>query len=306
MDFQREFWLGNRGPVCNPSRIAVLPFANISPDPNDDYFADGLTEELIANLSLVPGLKVIARTSVTGYRKTEKKVATIGKELGVGTVVEGSVRRAANRIRVTVQVIDVATEEHLWTAKYDDDPRRHLRRPERDCEQGGEFVTWQLGRNQGARSGAPKPSETEAYLDFLQGQSLMWKPDEASLRRSIEHFQKAIRKDPGYARAYAGLSRAYIQLGNEGILSWLESIKLAKAAAEKAAALDPDLADAHLLLAEVAFMSDDIAGILDSEVRRALELNPNLSHAHAMLGNLAGSLQDSPNVPATGRGGVPG
>jgi adenylate cyclase len=276
--------------IRDPSRIAVLPFANISPDPNDDYFADGLTEELIANLSLVPGLKVIARTSVIGYRKTEKKVATIGKELGVGTVVEGSVRRAANRIRVTVQVIDVVTEEHLWTAKYDDD-LDDIFAVQSDI--AGKVASSLPGSLGGPKAPVPelqKPSETGAYLDFLQGQSLMWKQDEASLRRSIEHFQRAIQKDPTYARAYAGLSRAYIQLGNEGYLTWLDSIKQAKMSAEKAAALDPDLADAHVLLAEVAFMADDIAGILDFEVRRALELNPNLSHAHAMLGNLAGSL----------------
>ena len=100
------------------NRIAVLPFVNISPDPNDEFFADGLTEELIANLSLVKGLKIIARTSVMNYKKKEKNVSEIGKELGVGTIVEGSVRKAANRIRVTVQVIDVNTEEHLWASNY--------------------------------------------------------------------------------------------------------------------------------------------------------------------------------------------
>ncbi|MFZ1023453.1 MAG: adenylate/guanylate cyclase domain-containing protein, partial [Thermoplasmata archaeon] len=103
--------------LLDTNRIAVLPFVSMSPDPNDEYFADGLTEELIANLALVKGLKVIARTSVMEYKKKDKHVSEIGKELGVGTIVEGSVRKAANRIRVTVQVIDVATEEHLWASK---------------------------------------------------------------------------------------------------------------------------------------------------------------------------------------------
>jgi adenylate cyclase len=289
-------WMNNGGPVADESRsadknrLAVLPFANISPDPSDEYFADGLTEELIANLSLVPGLKVIARTSVIGYKKTEKSVATIGKELGVGTVVEGSVRRAANRIRVTVQVIDVATEEHLWTAKYDDDLDDIF------AVQGDiatKVATALPGGLKGEKSPMPelaKPRETEAYLLYLQGQALMWKTDEDSLRRSLEFFKKALQTDPTFARAYAGRARAYMGLGSENFMSWLESCDLGRAAAEKAIALDPGLAEAHGLRAEIAFMADETADVLDREVRRALELNPNLAQAHTILAALAGSL----------------
>ena len=276
--------------AADKNRIAVLPFANISPDPSDEYFADGLTEELIANLSLVPGLKVIARTSVTGYKKTEKTVAAIGKELGVGTVVEGSVRRSANRIRVTVQVIDVATEEHLWTAKYDDDLDDIF------AVQGDiatKVATALPGGLQIAKSPThelEKPTETEAYLLYLQGQSLMWKTDESSLRHSLEFFQKALKTDPTFARAYAGMARAYIGLGNEDLMSWLEACNFGRAAAERAIAIDPNLAEAHGLRAEIAFMADEPADVLDREVRRALELNPNLAQAHTILGALAGSL----------------
>ena len=281
---------GDGSGVLDPTRIAILPFANISPDSADEYFADGLTEELIANLSLVPGLKVIARTSVIGYRKTEKKVATIGKELGVGTVVEGSVRRAANRIRVTVQVIDVATEEHLWTAKYDDD-LDDIFAVQSDIAQ--KVVTSLPGSLEKARAPVPsleKPTETEAYLAYLQGQSLMWKTDEASLRRSIEFFQKALKTDPTFARAYAGIARAYIGLGSEGYIPWIDSIHRGISASERAIAMDPDLAEAHGLRAELAFMGDDLADVLFHEVQRALELNPNLAQAHNMLSALAGSL----------------
>ncbi len=281
---------GDESAVLDPTRIAILPFANISPDSADEYFADGLTEELIANLSLVPGLKVIARTSVIGYRKTEKKVATIGKELGVGTVVEGSVRRAANRIRVTVQVIDVATEEHLWTAKYDDD-LDDIFAVQSDIAQ--KVVTSLPGSLEKARAPVPsleKPTETEAYLAYLQGQSLMWKTDEASLRRSIEFFQKALKTDPTFARAYAGIARAYIGLGSEGYIPWIDSIHRGISASERAIAMDPDLAEAHGLRAELAFMGDDLADVLFHEVQRALELNPNLAQAHNMLSALAGSL----------------
>jgi adenylate cyclase len=287
-------WGGNGGtggtedvtPV-DPSRLAVLPFANISPDPSDEYFADGLTEELIANLSLVAGLKVIARTSVLGYKKTEKSVATIGRELGVGTVVEGSVRRAANRIRVTVQVIDVATEEHLWTAKYDDD-LNDIFAVQSDI--ATKVATSLPGSLERARAPVPKlekPTETEAYLLYLQGQSLVWNSDEASLRQSIQFFEKSIQKDPTFARAYAGLARAYTRIGNEGFVPWNQAIAQGRAAAEKASAIDPDLAEAHATRAEIAFMADEPSNVLNHEVRRALELNPNLSSAHSILGAMA-------------------
>jgi adenylate cyclase len=275
--------------ASDKSRIAVLPFVNISPDPNDEYFADGLTEELIANLSLVPGLKVIARTSVLGYKKGEKKVAVIGKELGVGTVVEGSVRRAANKIRVTVQVIDVATEEHLWTAKYDDDLDDIFAVQSEIATKVATSLPGSLMKPQTPVPELERPKETRAYLSYLQGQALIWRTDEPSLRKSLEHFQKAIESDPTFARAYAGLARAYINLGSEGYLTWTGAIEMGQAAAERASKLDPDLAEAHVLLGELAFMADAPAEILDRELRRALELNPNQAQAHSILSSLAGS-----------------
>jgi adenylate cyclase len=275
--------------LADKARLAVLPFANISPDPNDEYFADGLTEELIANLSLVPGLKVIARTSVIGYRKTDKKVAAIGRELGVGTVVEGSVRRAANKIRVTVQVIDVATEEHLWTAKYDDDLDDIFAVQSEIATKVATSLPGSLTKPQAPVPELERPKQTQAYLSYLQGLALIWKTDEPSLRKALEHLQEAIDRDPTFARAYTGLARTYINLGLEGYLTWTGSIEMAQAAAERASKLDPNLAEAHALLAEVAFMADAPAEILDRELRRALELNPNLAGAHSILSSLAGS-----------------
>jgi tetratricopeptide (TPR) repeat protein len=118
---------------------------------------------------------------------------------------------------------------------------------------------------------------------------LIWRRDEPSLRKALEHFQKVIEGDPTFARAYAGLARAYINLGNEGYLTWTGSIEMGQAAAERASKLDPDLAEAHVLLGELAFMADAPAEILDRELRRALELNPNLAQAHSLLSSLAGS-----------------
>jgi len=285
---------------ADPSRLAVLPFANISPDPADEYFADGLTEELIANLSLVPGLKVIARTSVIGYRKTDKSVATIGKELGVGTVVEGSVRRSANRIRVTVQVIDVATQEHLWTSKYDDDLNDIFAVQSDIAAKVATSLPGSLTKSRAPVPELEKPKETEAYLSYLQGQSLMWKPDEVSLRQSVELFQKSIRQDPTFARAYAGLARAYVGLGTEGYMPWMDAIKLGIAAAEKATAIDPDVAEAHAARGELAFMGDEPSDILNREVQRALELNPNLAQGHSILCAMAGTFGVVESIIAQG------
>ncbi len=289
-------WAGSAEPRAGPvgpassARLAVLPFVNISPDPTDEYFADGLTEELIAALALVPGLKVIARTSVMNYKHKPKKVSEIGQELDVGTIVEGSVRRAANRIRVTIQVIDVATEEHRWASSYDDN-LDDVFAVQRDI--ASRVVAAIPGNLRAATAPLPeldKARETGSYLAYLQGQALMWRREEAPLREAIRFFEQAIARDPTYARAYAGIARSYVGLGIEGFIPWEESISRGRAAAEKAGALNPELAEAHALLAEFAFMADDPDEVVNREARRAIQLNPNLAEAHDLLGQVAGAL----------------
>jgi len=278
--------------TLDKSRIAVLPFVNISPDPNDEFFADGLTEELIANLALVRGLKVIARTSAMNYKRKEKNVSEIGKELGVGTVVEGSVRKAGNRIRVTVQVIDVNSEEHLWASSYDDN-LDDVFAVQRDIAM--KVAASLPGNLAVAKTPPPVLKETSdmgAYLAFLQGQALVYQRDEDPLRQSLRFFDQAVEKDPNFSRAYASAARAYIRLGEEGFIAWLEAIKSGRAAAEKARSISPDLAEAHALLAELAFMADDPIEFQEKEAKRALELNPNLAEAHDVLGQLAGMKGD--------------
>lgn len=274
--------------LLDKSRIAVLPFVNISPDPNDEFFADGLTEELIAHLALVKGLKVIARTSMMNYKRKEKNVSEIGKELGVGTVVEGSVRKAANRIRVTVQVIDVDTEEHLWASSYDD-TLNDVFAVQRDI---AAKVAASLPSNLAVSRGpVPALKETQnmaAYLDFLQGQALVWQREAAPLKQSLKFFEHAAERDPTFSRAYAGIARAYTRLGGEGFISWAEAIKHGKAAAEKALSINPDLAEAHCLMAELHFMADDPFELQEKEAKRAIEINPNLPEAHDIVGQLAG------------------
>lgn len=274
------------------SRIAVLPFVSMSPDPNDEYFADGLTEELIASLALVKGLQVIARTSVMEYKKKEKHVSEIGKELGVGTVVEGSVRKAGNRIRVTVQVIDVATEAHVWASKYDDTLDDIFAVQSEIATKVAASIPSNLSLKVPRVPALDKSRDTRAYLYYLQGQALMWRPEEEPLRQSLRFFEQAVEVDPTFSRAYAGIARAYMGLGSHGFIAWADAIEHGKVAAEKARAISPDLGEAHALLAELAFMADDPIEVLEAEARKALELNPNLAEAHDTLGQLKGSMGD--------------
>ena len=269
------------------NRIAVLPFVSMSPDPNDEYFADGLTEELIASLALVKGLQVIARTSVMNYKKKEKNVSEIGKDLGVGTVIEGSVRKAANRIRVTVQVIDVATEGHLWASKYDNTLDDVFAVQSDIATKVAAALPGSLSTSK-APMPVPETRDTQAYVQFLQGQALVWQREEGPLRQSLKFFEEAIEKDPTFSRAHAAIARAYIQLGNRGFILWSEAIERGKAAAEKARSISPDLAEAHAMLAELFFMADDPIELQEQEARTAMALNPNLPEAHDILGQIAG------------------
>ncbi|MFZ1023777.1 MAG: adenylate/guanylate cyclase domain-containing protein [Thermoplasmata archaeon] len=272
------------------NRIAVLPFVSMSPDPNDEYFADGLTEELILNLGLIKGLQVIARTSVMNYKKKEKTVSEIGGELGVGTVVEGSVRKAGNRIRVTVQVIDVATEAHLWASKYDNNLDDVFAVQSDIATKVAEAIPGNLS---GVRIPAQGPDETrdvQAYLYFLKGQATADRHEEELLKQSLEFFEKSVERDPGFSRGYAAIARVYIRFGYEGFLPWSEAVARGKVAAEKARSLSPDLAEAHSVLSELAFLGEGTNEVAEEEAKQALELNPNLAEAHSMLGQIAGAM----------------
>jgi len=275
------------------SRIAVLPFVSMSPDPNDEYFADGLTEELIASLSLVRGLKVIARTSAMSYKNKEKHVSEIGKELGVGTVVEGSVRKAANRIRVTVQVIDVATEEHLWASQYDD-RLDDIFAVQSDI---ATKVAGSLPSNLAvATPPLPFPKETpdvQAYMYFLQGQALVYRRDEESVRQALRFFEQAVERDPSFARAYAATARSYLALCLANVIPLSEAAKHARTALEKARSISPDLAEAHATLASLSYTVDDPIEAVEKELKTALDLNPNLADAWVSLGLVEASKGDA-------------
>ena len=265
-------------------RIAVLPFVNISPDPNDEYFADGMTEELINSLSSVKGLKVIARTSVMNYKKKQLNISAIGRELGVGTIVEGSVRKAGNRIRVTVQVVEVDSEEHLWASKYDASLDDVFAVQSDIANKVADSLPLAL-KKAGSPTTAEKDTEdVTAYMSFLQGRDLMYAKEESPLRQSLQFFQQAVDRDPRFARAYVGMAQGYLSLGNAGFISWSESLNTARSYLKQALTINENLAEAHSLLSTVAFMGDEPFPVMESEARKAIELNPNLAQAYDDLG----------------------
>jgi adenylate cyclase len=278
--------MSSKPAMLPPDRIAVLPFVNISPDPNDEFFADGLTEELIASLALVKGLKIIARTSIMNYKKKEMNVSKIGQELGVGTVVEGSVRKAGNRIRVTVQVIDVNTEEHLWASSYENNIDDVFAVQRDIAEKVAGSLPSSLLVTKAPVQALKETQDVHAYLLFLQGQALMYEREEEPLRQSLGFFEQAVEREPSFSRAYAGMARCYIELAGGGFIPWAEGIERGKAAARKAISVGSDFADAHSLLAELSFMADDPVQEQEREVRRAMELNPNLADAYGVLGQI--------------------
>jgi TolB-like protein/Flp pilus assembly protein TadD len=277
-------------------RVAVLPFANMSPDPNDEYFADGMTEELIDRLAQVKSLKVIARTSVMSYKKKEKKASEIAKELSVGSLVEGSVRKAGNRVRVTVQLINTGTEEHLWSSHYDKNLDDIFAVQSEIAEKvAGELKT-QLLDSEKITLGKKPTENTEAYTYFLRGRELAREETEPSLRQAVGLFEKAVELDPSFARAYSGLAECYLELANEIYEPYEKSIPKAELFVKKALALDSELAEARAALALIHFLEDDIVGC-ENEAKRATDLNPSLPEAYRLLSNVA-------SIRGDGDGGI--
>ncbi len=269
-----------------PRRLAVLPFANISPDPKDEYFADGLTEEIITVLSQLRELRVIARTSVARYKSTAKSVAEIGAELGVDVVLEGSVRKAGDELRITAQLIDVDTQEHAWANTYDRKLERVFAVQAEIAKQVTEALKVELGATETARLTHRTFPRPESYLEYLQGRTSMHSMAEADLRAAKDHFERAITLDDHNAAAYAGLADVHRLLG--GIYHHLprpEWEATSRKSAARAIELDPDLAEAHSSLAWVLWDDYEFAAS-EEELKRALSLNPSLAWARGLYGSL--------------------
>jgi TolB-like protein/Tfp pilus assembly protein PilF len=259
--------------------LVVLPLENLSKDPAQEYFADGLTEALIARIAQLHGLRIISRTSAMRYKGTRKSIPEIARELNVDVVAEGSVVCDGDRIRVTVQLIDPTTDASVWTRHYE----HHLRDVLMLQTEVAEAITTEiLGAVMPPLPHANKRRQvdTEAYQNYLRGRFSWNKRNEEGVRKAIDYFHAAIERDPTYALAYTGLADAYALLGDWGIgaVSPREAFALSRAAVLKALALEPDLGEAHTSLAHLHFHALEWEKA-DAEWRRAIELSPG--HATA-------------------------
>lgn len=274
---------------ATPGRImlAVLPFQNLTGDPEQEYFADGLTDELITKLGrLHPAqLGVIARTSVMGYKHSDKRLDQIGRELGVQYVLEGSVRRAGDRVRITAQLISVSDQSHLWADDYDRKVQDVVTVQDDVAIAVARETQLKLDPAQQTDLARGRTINPEAYEAYLKGRFYWNKRTEEGFRKSVEYFETAIGKDPAYAQAYAGLADAYVLLGGYGFEAQGVAMPKAKAAALKALVIDDRLADAYTSLALISQQYDWNWKESEKDYKRAIELNPNYSVAHHWYGD---------------------
>jgi TolB-like protein/DNA-binding winged helix-turn-helix (wHTH) protein len=265
-------------PPGGRTMMAVLPFQNLSGDSEQDYFSDGMTEEMITQLGRLDPqrLGVIARTSAMSYKHSTKGVDQIGYELGVSYILEGSARREGGRVRITAQLIQVRDQSHLWAAEYDRELQSVLGIQTEVASAIGDEVRLKLTPAQRARA-TLRVVNPEAYEAYLKGRYFMEKWTDEGTRVGREYFQQALQKDPNYALAYAGLADSYVW-GRAGLPPG-EAVERAKEAATKALQLDDTLGEPHAALAQIKFTHDwDWAGA-EAEFKRAIELNPNDTNA---------------------------
>ena len=283
-------WAVNAAPSqrSTPPFLAVLPFANISPDPNDAYFADGLTEELISVISQIRGLRVTSRTSVTQFKSSSKTVAQIGRELGVGSVLEGSVRKAGDRLRITVQLIDVQSDDHRWAQTYDRRLDDVFAIQAEIAESTAGALKVELLRSE-RESVIERPTTSlAAYESYLRGvqasRQFFGRPSPQIDREAESHFEEAIRADPKFAAAHARLATHLILVAGE-TRSWEEVLTRVRELVARALELDPNSSDAHHARGELAFQVDHQWARAEAEFQEAIALDP--SNCEARLSYVA-------------------
>lgn len=260
-------------------RLAVLPLVNMTADPQDEFFADGMTDELISTISTVRELNVISRTSIMQYKGGGKKIAEIGRELNAGTLLEGSVRRAGTKVRIAIQLIDVQEDKHLWAQKYDRELREVFAIQSDIAQRVARALKVQLLAKVKKQVEKRPTKNTEAFTLYLKGRYYWNERTKESLNKAVGYFEKAIEIDSNYSRASVGLAECYIALGDHVHLPPNEAFPKAKALATKALGLDDNIAEAHATLGSVLNHEWDWAGS-EREFKRAIELNPSYATAH--------------------------
>ncbi|HME18555.1 MAG TPA: adenylate/guanylate cyclase domain-containing protein [Nitrososphaerales archaeon] len=274
------------GPVRSHSeepdqrRIAVLPLLNLSPDVQDEYFADGMVEELIGAISKVKDVEVISRTSTMQYRGSGKKTADVSRELNAGTIIEGSVRKAGNRVRISLNMIDAKRDKNVWAESYDRELRDVFEIQSDVAQKVAMMLKTKLGSERQVQIERRAQSNEEAYTLYLRGLSHLSKASREGARRALGFFDKAISLDRDYAVAIAGLADCYTLLGDEDFKP-AEAYPKAKELALKALRLDPALAEAHCSLGLVLWQFYWDWDKAEAEFQSAIGLNPSYSLAHS-------------------------
>jgi len=270
--------------------IVVLPLENLSRDPEQEFFADGMTEALITNLAQIRALRVVSRTSAMQYKGARKPLPQIARELRVDAVVEGTVARFGDRVRITAQLIEAASDRHIWARSYERDLRDVLALQGEVARAIADEIQVQVSQEERARLGSLRRVDPEAYELYLRGRHHWNRRTDAEIRKGIEYFQQAIAKDPGYAQAHAGLSRAYDTMGTYNFLPPAEAFAQAAAEAARALELDSSLPEAHTALGGVRFTHYwDWEGA-ESEYRQALALDPNYPDAYHWYSDLLSAM----------------
>jgi len=267
--------------------LAVLPLQNLSGDNEQEYFADGMTDELITDLGQMSALRVISRTSVMQYKRTAKTLPQIGRELGADAILVGAVFRSGSRVRITAQLIDARTDHHLWAHAYERDLRDVLDLQDEVARDIANGIRLELTPQERARLAGSHPVNPEAHEAYLKGRYYWNQFTEADVRKSLGFFQQAIEKDPNYALGYSGLADYYgVMYAGIGALPRNETCPEAEPAALKAVELDDSLAETHVSRGAIRLFCDwDWQGA-ESEFKRAIQLNPSYSQAHRVYADL--------------------
>ena len=281
-------------PEPSQPSIAVLPFLNLSADPENEYFADGVTEDVIAQLAKIGALKVISRTSVMPFKKREQSLGEIAAKLGVATVLEGSVRRAANRVRIVAQLIDASTDQHLWAETYDRELTDIFAIQSDVALRIASALEVEISPDEKTRIAKKPTTDLVAFELYLKGYHCLRRYTSDGIRMSLEFFEQAIEREPSSALGYLGLAHTYLILGlgyGEGTMGSSDAYSKSKEAAENALELDSDLGEGHAILAFLRCALDfDWIGA-EQAYKRAIELSPGSSFAHDGYGILLSALE---------------